>query len=72
MTSELKTLIKGDQISLSVPLTAINIRIFGHTLEGSFDFPEPMISDNKWFDYLGKNLTNNFWVYSFKINAFPK
>jgi len=67
-TSSAVDLVRGSQVSLSVPNNAINVRIFGKTLDGSFDYTPGTIRNSKWLNFNGVSNSQTENHYDFSVN----
>jgi hypothetical protein len=62
-----KTLNRGDRITLNIPTNAKNVKIYGKTLEGYFEFSMSNIKSDKWLKY--ESYTTNWGNYNLQFRV---
>jgi hypothetical protein len=71
--SSSKTLLRrGDQFIIKIPDNARNVRVYGKTLDGSFDFTLGTITSSKWLKYLGTINSDGYYNVSFIVRKRPQ
>lgn len=63
---------RGDGVSLRIPKNSRNVRIFGRTLEGAFDYPLNKISSDSWLRYSTFTSSDDYYVLQYKVNKTPQ
>lgn len=67
-----RTLNRGDKISLSIPTNAKNVKIYGRTLEGNFEFSISNIKSDKWLKYESYTTTWGNYNLLFRVAQRPE
>lgn len=63
---------RGDAIALYIPKKARNVRIYGKTLEGAFDYPINGIGNSPWLQYNGYTNSETNYILKFKVPQMPQ
>lgn len=70
-TAGKRDLTRGDKLILSIPKNARNVKIYGRTLDGYFEFPIDQIKGDAWLKYGGFSSSYSNYEHMFRVAQRP-